>query len=153
MQRSEITQKDSGLVGRAGIAWGRLGLATLFAALAEAVVNAIVYFIASALGAFPDRVTLVGNSPASAGLVVLTSIIGVVAAAIVFAVIGRFSRRPARRFRIVATVALIVSLVFPASIPDAPAGMIATLILMHIVAWASSVGPLVTVADRPTKEA
>jgi hypothetical protein len=130
------------------IAWGRLPIVALVAAVATALVNTLVYYAASALGAIPHRVILPApvNGPLSVGLVVVASLVGVLAAAIVFAVIGVAARRPVRLFRIVATVALVVSLLMPATIPGAPVSMILSLMLMHVVAWAASVGALTTIA-------
>lgn len=132
------------------IAWGRLPLVALLAAVAAAVVNALIYFIASALGVIPQSVILPApvSGPLSVGPVVVASIIGTIAAAIVFAVIGVSSRRPVWLFRIVATVALALSLVLPATVPGAPIGMILSLMLMHVVAWAASVGALTTLAIK-----
>lgn len=132
------------------IAWGRLSVGALLAAAVAAVVNTLIYVVASALGAIPQRVTLPApvNGPLSVGPVVVASIIGTVLAAIVFAVIGVMARRPVRLFLIIATVALALSLALPATIPGAPIGMILSLMLMHIIAWAASVGALTTLAVR-----
>ena len=128
------------------IAWGRLPLGALLAAVVAVVANALIYVVASALGVILQSVVLPApiSGPLSVGPVVIASIIGTVAAAIVFAVIGVAARRPVRLFRIVATVALVLSLVMPATIPGAPIGMILSLMSMHIVAWAASVGALTT---------
>ena len=134
----------------AQIAWGRLPVIALLAAIAAALVNTLIYFVGSALSAFPQRVILPApvNGPLSVGPVVVASIIGTLAAAIVFAVIGVAARRPVRLFRIVATVALALSLVLPATIPGAPIQMILPLMLMHVVAWAASVGALTTLSAK-----
>jgi len=133
------------------IAWGRLPVIALLAAITAVVVNTLIYVVASALGAFPQRVILPApvNGPLSVGPVVVASIIGVIAAAVVFAVIAVAARRPVRLFRIVATVALALSLVLPATIPGAPIQMILPLMLMHVVAWAASVGALTTLSAKP----
>ena len=132
------------------IAWGRLPVGALLAAAVAVVANALIYVVASALGAIPQSVILPApiSAPLSAGPVVITSIIGTFAAAAVFAVIGVSARRPVRLFRNIATVALVLSLVMPATIPGAPVGMILSLMLMHIIAWAASVGALTTLAIR-----
>jgi hypothetical protein len=57
-----------------------------------------------------------------------------------------FARRPVRLFRIVAAVALMLSFVMPATVPDVPVAMRLSLALMHVVAWAVIVGLLTTLA-------
>jgi hypothetical protein len=137
-------------VREGNIAWGRLPLAGLVATVGAAGANAVVYFIAAALGAFPQSV-IVPNAggPLTLALVIISSLIGAVAAIIVFAAIGWFARRPIRLFRIVAAITLILSFVSPFSIPDAPVGMILSLELMHIIAAAIIVWALTTLARNP----
>ncbi len=133
------------------IAWGRLPGVALLAALAAAVANALVYFAASGLGFIPQSVILpspMGVSPLTVGLVVITSVIGAIGAAIVFAIIGLFARRPVRLFRIVAAVVLVLSFVPPATVPGVPVAMRLSLAVMHVVAWAVSVGLLTTLARQ-----
>ena len=97
--------------GREGIFYGRLPGVALLAALAAALANAVVYFAASGLGTISQSVLLpspMGLSPLTVGLVVITSVIGAIGAAIVFTLIGLFARRPVRLFRIVAAVVLVL---------------------------------------------
>jgi len=77
--------------------YGKIWWVTLVAAGVAAVINAIIFIIGDALGAFPKTVLLPSNNePLSLGAVIFISIVGVIAGGIVFAVIGRFSRRPIR---------------------------------------------------------
>ncbi|MGH3086667.1 MAG: DUF6069 family protein, partial [Rubrobacteraceae bacterium] len=92
-----------------------------------------------------------GESPITAGMVVVASVVGAVGATVVFAVIGLFSRRPARLFWIVSIVALVLSFVAPATI-GAPVAMIMSLEVMHVVAWAVIVGTLTTLTRREEGE-
>ena len=136
------------------IAWRRLPLVTLLAALSAAVINAIIYFGAWGLGFISHDLpisTPSGMHPLTVGTVVTTSVVGTFGAAIVFALIGLFARRPVRLFRIIATVALALSLVDPLTIPSAPVAMILSLMVMHVVAWAMSVGLLTTLARRDAR--
>lgn len=133
------------------IAWGWLPGVVLLAAGTAAIANALVYFGASRLGFISQSVLLPspsGESPLTASLVATTSVMGTVGAAIVFALIGLFARRPVRLFRVVATVVLVLSFVMPATVPDVPLAMKLSLALMHVVAWAVSVGLLTTLARR-----
>ena len=152
-EKTRATEATGGekVVRDEGISYGRLPLAALLAALAAAVVNALVYFVASGLGFIPRSVLIPlasGQAPLTVGPVVITSVIGAIGAAIVFALIGLFARRPVRLFRIVAAVVLVLSLVGPATIPGAPVAMMLSMEVMHVVAWAVSVGLLTTLARQ-----
>ena len=87
-----------------------------------------------------------GREPLGLSAVLFASVTGAVSAAIVFALVGQFSRRPIRAFRIVAAVVLVLSFATPLTIPGAPLSMVLTLELMHVVAAACSVGALTTLA-------
>ena len=137
--------------GREGISYGRLPGVALLAALAAALANALVYFAASGLGIISQGVLLpspMGFSPLTVGLVVITSVIGALGAAIVFAIIGLLARRPVRLFRIVAAVVLALSLVPPVTVPGVPVAMRLSLAVMHVVAWVVSVGLLTALARQ-----
>lgn len=149
--RSTETIGNEKITGGERISWGRLLLAVLLAAVAAAVANALVYFAASALGFIPQTVlipTAGGESPLTVGMVVTMSVIGAVGAAIVFAAVGLFARRPVRLFHIVAVVVLALSFATPLTIPGAPLSMILSMDVMHVVAWASIVGLLTTAAQK-----
>ena len=128
------------------IVWGRLVPAGLLAALVAAAANAVVYLVAVAAGAMPQDVVVNGQGPVTLPVVATTSAFGAVAGTIVYALVVRFTRRPVRVFRVVAAVALVLSFAGPFTIPGAPAAMIATLLLMHVVAAAVVVGLLTTLA-------
>jgi hypothetical protein len=116
------------------VAFKRLLWATPLAAVAAAVANAVVYFIASALGTMPQDFVVQGSGPITLAPVVFSSLIGAAGAAVVFTVVAFLSRRPIRTFRIVAAVVLVLSFATPLTIPGAPLSMILTLELMHVVA-------------------
>lgn len=145
----ETIQKPIIVREEESIAWGRIVLVGLLAAVAAAVSNALVYFAASGLGVIPQgfviRMTS-GEMPLTVSLVAITSVVGAVGAAAVFAVVGLFARRPVRLFRIVAAVALVLSFAMPLTIPGAPAATILSLEVMHIVAAVVIVGLLTTLA-------
>ncbi len=150
MQGTETVGKRK-TAGGEGIAWKRLPLAVLLAAATAAVANSLIYFAASALGFIPESVlipTAGGESPLTVGMVVITSVIGAVGAAIVFAGIGMFARRPVRLFRIVSIVVLVLSFATPLTIPGAPLAMILSMEVMHVAAWVVIVGLLTTLARR-----
>ena len=120
--------------------------AGLLAALVAAAANAVVYLVAAAAGAMPQDIVVNGQGPIALPVVATMSAFGAVAGTVVYALVGRFTRRPVRVFRVVADVALVLSFAGPFTIPGAPAAMIATLLLMHVVAAAVVVGLLTTLA-------
>ena len=128
------------------VAFKRLLWATPLAAVAAAVGNAVVYFVASALGAMPQDFVVQGSGPITLAPVVLSSLIGAAGAAVIFAVVVLLLRRPIWTFRIVAVVALVLSFVTPLTIPGAPLSLILTLELMHVVAAVIITGVLTTLA-------
>ena len=144
MQNTKPASKDR-------VAYGKLPWVALLAALAAAVANALVYFAASGLGFIPQSIlvpTPSGEHPLTVAPVAVSSLVGAIGAAIVFAIIGLFARRPVRLFRIIATVVLVLSFAMPLTIPGAPAVMILSLEVMHVAAWAVIVGLLTTMARQ-----
>ena len=139
---STVDKHQEHIVGK------RLLWATLLTAIVATAANALIYAIAEALGAFPDDVHIASGEPLTVSLVIIGSVFGAVGAGIAFAIIERFASRPVRLFRIVAVVVLILSFATPFTISDAPADMIATLILMHIVVAAASIGLLPRLAPE-----
>lgn len=129
------------------VAFGRLLWAGPLAAVSAAVANAVVYFVASALGAMPRDVVVEGSGPITLEPVIFASVIGAVGAVVVFAIVSLLARRrPIWAFSIVAAVALVLSFYTPFTIPGAPVAMVATLLLMHVVAAVVIVGVLTTLA-------
>jgi hypothetical protein len=74
------------------------------------------------------------------------SVAGAVGAAVIFAVIGRFTRRPIRLFWGIAAVGLLLSFL-PIALAGATGSSAGTLAPMHVVAAATNVG-LLTTLDR-----
>jgi len=117
-------------------------------AVSAAIANAVVYFVASALGTMPQDFVVEGSGPITLAPVVLSSLIGAIGAAVTFAIVALLTRRPIRTFRIVAAVVLALSFATPLTIPGAPLSIILTLELMHVVAAVIITGMLTTLA-RP----
>ena len=81
----------------------------------------------------------------SAGAVVVASIVGILGATAVFALVRRFAPRPVATFRLVAGVALLLSLAGPFSARAEPGGSgvaVAVLVAMHAVTAAIAIGLL-----------
>ncbi|MBA2454041.1 MAG: hypothetical protein H0V47_12775 [Chloroflexia bacterium] len=114
---------------------GQIILAGVVAAVAASVANVMVYLIASAVGAIPD------DLPEAAELVGIPSIIvacviTITVASVAFWVFTRFSENPIKNFVILAAIVLMTSLSSPFSIEGATAGLITSLLVMHVVATA-----------------
>jgi peptidoglycan/LPS O-acetylase OafA/YrhL len=101
---------------------------TAIAAVAAVVVNVLVRAIALALFDIPDTFEHI-----ELRAVIVSTLVGVVAAALVYAVIRRVARDPARTFTIVAVVALLLSLAAPLSLGFDETAAVCTLVLMHVL--------------------
>jgi len=130
------------------VVWGRLAPAGALALVVAAAANAVVYLVASSLGAMPQDVDANGQGPITLPMVVAMSAVGAVVGTLVYALVGRLARRPVRVFRLVSAVALVLSFVGPFTIPGAPAAMVGALLLMHAIAAVAVVGPLTTLAAK-----
>ena len=128
------------------IAFKRLLWAGPLAAVSAAVANAVVYFVASALGTMPEDFVVQDSGPITLAPVVFSSLIGAAGATLVFVVVALLTRRPIRTFRVVAAVVLVVSFATPLTIPGASLLLILTLELMHVVAAVIITGMLTTLA-------
>lgn len=126
---------------------GSVLVAGIVATLAAILGNVAVFYLAALIQGGP----LLGPDPTGAAAlapvplpvpVVLTAI-GIIGATIVFALIKRFSRQPARLFLIVALVVLLLSylpLLTPIGLPPAT---IAAFAVMHVVPAAIAVPILI----------
>jgi len=109
------------------------------AMLVATVSNLGLYSAAGRL--FPEVSAWSGAGP---GQIVGANIVYLIAGAIVFALVARFSSRPARHFLIIATVGLLLSLWLPLSAafgygpPGTPAASVVTAVtlsLMHVISF------------------
>lgn len=122
----------------------------LVAALTAMAACAAVYGISRAAGAIPHDVLVAGpggQQPLNLGLVLAASAIAATAATLVFMVLNFTSRRALRRFQVIAAVVFLVSLLSPFSVAGAPAGMIVTLLAMHVLTAGISVGVISALAE------
>lgn len=131
--------------GRAA-SWRRLAWVGPLAGVAAAAANVVVFYLGVALGLVSDTVSVSNGQPLTATAVVISSFIPAIAGAILFALLGRFTRRPVRIFRVVAVVVAVLSLVTPFTIPGITGGMVFVLLLMHVVAAVVITGVLTAVA-------
>jgi hypothetical protein len=90
--------------------------------------------------------------PLSPAMPIVFTVIGVLGAVVVYALVGRFARNPIQLFRRIALVALVVSLVPDILMlatgfnPGTTVANVAVLMVMHVVAWAISIRMLTTLA-------
>ena len=132
----------------------RILIGTIVAIVVAAILNVIVFFIGDAAGAFPDDFRFeapMGGSETSMGVgnVILSTVSYLAIAGVVFAIISRFSRHPARVFLWVAIVVFLLSLLQPLMLEDAPNDMVAFLMLMHLVATFVVVAVYTRLAEGP----
>src|SRR5215208_83100 len=117
---------------------GRLLRIGALAAVLSGSANALVLAIASSLF---GAIVIPPDGTVTFGEVVGASVAGAVGAAAIFALTGRFTRRPIRIFWGVAAVGLLLSFV-PIALAGATGSSAGTLALMHVVAAATNVGLL-----------
>jgi hypothetical protein len=125
----------------------RIALATVVAAVAVTVANVVLRAVAVAVFDIPQP----EFEPLQVRAVILSSLGGVVAAGVAFAIVARLARDPVRPYVVVAAVALLASLWAPLQLgladppenPGTNAESVGTLIAMHVVAAAISVGVLI----------
>jgi Family of unknown function (DUF6069) len=116
----------------------------VLAAVLSAGANALVFAIATS---FLGAVVIPPDGLVTFGQVVGASVAGAVGAVAIFAVIGRFTRRPIRIFWGVATVGLLLSFL-PIALAGATGWSAGTLALMHVVAAVTNVGLLTTLGRK-----
>lgn len=127
------------------VAAGRLWWVGLLAVIASVIVNALIVTIARGLFNVPQEFL-----PFTVPRFTFLTIAGVVGATIVFAVVGRFARRPIRVYYGVAAIALVLSflpnfgLLAARPFPGTTVESVGTLMFMHVVTAAMSVGLLTT---------
>jgi hypothetical protein len=117
---------------------GRLIRVGALAALLSASANAILLASASSIS---GAVVIPPDETVTLGQVAGASVAGSIGAAVIFAVLGRFTRRPVRVFCGVAAVGLLLSFV-PIAVVGATGWSAGALALMHVVAAVINVGLL-----------
>ena len=111
----------------------------IIAAVLAAVVNAILFFVGSALSAFPSNVITPMGTPLTIVQVVLMSVVGVLAGTLVYTILSRLTAASNRWFTIVAVIVLILMAFSPFSLAGAPTLMIVFLEIMHLVAGGAAI--------------
>jgi hypothetical protein len=114
--------------------WVRVALVALVATVGAAIVNVVVYLLAGALGVDWSFVVPQMGMPIPVMAPLMASLIGVGLGMLVFAALNAFTAQPVRWFTWIALVGGLISLGGPLTIPGAPLDVLATLVIMHIVA-------------------
>jgi hypothetical protein len=110
----------------------------VLAAGISAIANALVLAVASSLF---GPVVIPPDEAVTSGQVMAASVAGAVGAAVIFAIIGRFTRRPVRVFWGIAAVGLLLSFL-PIALAGVTGSSAGTLAFMHALAAATNVGLL-----------
>jgi len=120
-------------------------------AVVAAIANVIVREIGVLIGTVPSDLMIL-QEPGVAGSTIIQVLLGV----LVFALLAKFAKNPIRTFRIVAIVALILSLsnpimvltgAFPIGVTISVATML-TMMVMHVVAAAITIWMLSTLTTE-----
>jgi cytochrome bd-type quinol oxidase subunit 2 len=125
----------------------RLWWVTLVAAVVAVIGNIIVQQLTLALFTIPASFPPFNLPP-----IILFTVVGVVGAAGVFALLGRTTERPIRWFWIISLVVLLLSfipniaLLITSSLPGTTVPGVISLMIMHVVPAAASVGMLIRMA-------
>lgn len=132
------------------IASGRLLKVGALAIGASVVANLIIRIIFVNLLGIGSEFPPLGWGPP-----IIFTIMGVLGAVIVFAIVARFAKRPIRLFRIIALVVLVLSLLPDLGLLNANAmpgtslGSVIALMLMHVAAGAITIWLLTTQTVEP----
>jgi hypothetical protein len=139
---------SSALEASRAVNWGRFALVGLGTVIAAVLANVVVYYIGAAVVGYDAQFLPL----ATVGGTLFFTIIPAIVAVILYALLLRFTRNPARIFTIIAAVVLVVSLIpdftYIPTVPGVTVGQTAILVLMHIVAAVVIVGMLTTLT-RP----
>jgi hypothetical protein len=122
----------------------KYGLLTMFVAV---VANALIRMITLSVSTVPANFW-----PLGLGAVIISTVLTVSGATIVYGGITRFSTRPNRTFTIIAAVVLLLSfgsfVAPPSVLAAAPTSVLAALAVMHVIVAVVSVGVLTRAADN-----
>lgn len=146
------TWSQSAPVPSERVACGRIWPVGLLAVLLAVVANLLVRTIGVALFNVSNEFLALTVGPT-----IMFTVVGVLGAVVVFAIIARVATRPIRLFRRIAGITLLVSLLPDLAMLIAPAfpgttpATVGVLMVEHIVAALISVGLLTTLTRQPAR--
>ncbi|MFN8497887.1 MAG: DUF6069 family protein [Anaerolineae bacterium] len=117
----------------------RIWFNTLIAYVVALAINAILYFVGSALGMMPRSIITPAGVPLGLTEIFVVTTTTMLLAGIVFSILNFLVRRSDLWFVAIAVVVLVISFASPLMLPGAPIGMILLLEIMHIVTAASAI--------------
>ena len=133
-----------------GIDWRRVALVGLATIVAAILANVVVYYLGRVTVGYDPQFTIL----ADVGTTIFFTVIPATFAVLLYALLLRFARHPARTFAIIAAVVFVVTTIpdftYIPTAPGATTGQTAVLVLMHTVAAAVIVG-LLTRFARPVR--
>lgn len=119
------------------------------AGVAAAIANALVYFIAHAMGAIPDEgVIPTADQPITVVPVLIASFFPAIFAGALLAILALVTEKAIKVFIFISTLLLVLSFYMPFTIPEAFGSMILVLNLMHVVAAVVIVGLLIKLTRK-----
>lgn len=144
---ASIALSPTATAARAHNRW-RFALVGLGTIVAAVLGNVLVYALGSAIVGYDAEFLIL----ADVGGAILFTVVPAIVAVLLYAVLCRFTARPALVFNVIAAIVFVVTLLpdltYIPTLPGATVGQTATLILMHIVAAAIICGMLTTLT-RP----
>jgi len=112
--------------------------AWLWAAITAILANSILFFIYHSAGIITDTVVVQPGTPLTVIPVIITSLIPVLIAIVVFFLLEKYTRKGYKIFTIVSIVLLILSFLNPfLGIPGVPVPFALALITIHVVVAAA----------------
>src|SRR5215203_4677898 len=130
------------------VSWGRFALVGLGTVAAAVIANLLVYALGSAVVGYDPRFIILANASGT----ILFTVVPAIVTVLLYAALMRFTSDPARIFKNIAVVLLIVSLIpdltYIPSVPGATSGQTVVLMLMHVVA-AIVIVSMLTTLTRP----
>ena len=112
----------------------KLSLAAGKAAFASALTNAVLFIAGRSTGVITDKITMAGtNQPVSLPAVVITSVVAVAGATLVYVLLLQISKHPKTIFNVLAFILLLLSFFTPFTLPSVPISMALLLNVMHVV--------------------
>lgn len=125
---------------REPIVWSRVGMGALLAIVVSVIGNVLVYYLGIATGIIPQNYEVQPGAFFSVMPVILFTVVGLIGAALVFALLARFTQRPISIFRIIALVVLVLSFATPIPIfQRGDVGFGVALEVMHIIAGVAAI--------------
>jgi hypothetical protein len=127
---------------------GRFALVGLGTVAAAVIANLLVYLLGSVVVGYDPQFVVLANASGT----ILFTVVPAIVAVLLYAALMRFTSDPARIFKNIAVIVLIVSLIpdltYIPSVPGATSGQTAVLMLMHVVA-AIVIVSMLTTLTRP----